>query len=114
MFERIQIIAIISSFFFLGFIINLIRRKQIKEAYSILWLGFVIIFLFFSFWKRGLDFFAALVGIYYPPAFLFLILILAIIFILVQYSIVVSKQNEQIRKIVQEIAILKSKIEKNE
>ena len=106
--ERIQIISLISSILFLICIFELIRRKQIKEAYSILWLIFGFIFIFFSIWKKGLDYISTLVGIYYPPAFLFLLLIIAIILILVQFSIVISKQNDKLKKLSQEIALIKA------
>lgn len=111
-FEKIQIISLIGSLFFLTFIFELIRRKRIKEAYSILWLLFGLIFLFFSFWKNGLDYFSSIVGIYYPPAFLFLIMIVSIILILVQFSIIVSSQDEKIKKLAQEIAIMKEQNDK--
>jgi hypothetical protein len=112
--ERIQIISLISSILFLVFIFELIRRKKIKEAYAILWLIFGFIFIFFSIWKKGLDYISALVGIYYPPAFLFLLLIVAIILILVQFSIVISKQSDHIRKLTQEISLLNIKNNNNE
>ncbi|MGM0600244.1 MAG: DUF2304 domain-containing protein [Candidatus Rifleibacteriota bacterium] len=106
--ERIQIISLISSVLFLIFIFELIRRKKIKEAYAILWLIFGFIFIFFSIWKQGLDYISELVGIYYPPAFLFLLLIIAIILILIQFSIVISKQSDILKKLTQEIALIKT------
>jgi len=109
--DRIQIISIFSSILFLFFILELIRKKQLKEAYALLWIIFSFIFLFFSCWKTGMDYFAARVGIYYPPAFLFLILIVAIIAILVQFSVLVSLQGEKIRILTQEITLLKTKLE---
>lgn len=110
-FDKIQIISLVGSFSFLAMIFELIRQKKIKEAYALLWLFFGAIFLFFSYWKAGLDYFSAMFGIFYPPAFLFLILIIAIILILVQFSVVVSSQNEKIQKLTQEVALLKSKHE---
>lgn len=110
--EKIQIISIIGSIVFLAVILELIRVKLIKEAYALLWLFFGFIFLFFSIWKQGLDYFASKFGIFYPPAFLFLIMIVAIIFILVQFSIVISSQNNKIKTLAQELALLKEKNEK--
>lgn len=112
--EKIQLIAILGSILFMIGIIELIRRKQIKEAYALLWLIFGTVFVIFSIWKKGLDFLAALVGIYYPPALLFLILILAIILVLIQFSVVISKNNDRIRKLTQEIALLKNQLEANQ
>lgn len=108
--ERIQIISILGSTVFLALTFELIRKKLVKEAYAILWLAFGVIFLFFSCWKRGLDYFAALVGIYYPPALLFLILILALILILIQFSVVISSQNQKIKQLAQELALLKNEL----
>lgn len=109
--EKIQLIAIAGSIVFMGSILELIRRKLIKEAYALLWIIFGLIFILFSCWKSGLDYFAALVGVYYPPALLFLMLIVAIIMILVQFSVVVSKQNDKIKNLAQEIALLRNKLE---
>jgi len=112
--ERIQIISIIGSLCFLIAISHLIRTKMLKEAYAILWLLFGAVFMIFSIWKKGLDFFAALVGVYYPPALLFLILIIALVLILIQFSVVISSQNDKIRILCQELALLKKSIEKSE
>jgi hypothetical protein len=112
--DQIQIISIVSSVFFLFLVIELIRKKYLKEAYALLWIFFSFVFLFFSMWKKGMDYFAKLVGIYYPPAFLFLILIVAIILILVQFSVIVSSQNEKIKRLTQEIALLKLEFEQTQ
>ena len=108
--ERIQIISIIGSFVFLLGVLELIRIKLIKEAYALLWLIFGAIFILFSFWKQGLDFLAGIVGIYYPPALLFLMLIIAIILILIQFSVVISKNNDSIKNLTQELALLQNQI----
>lgn len=104
--ERIQIISTVGSLAFLAMILRLIKAKMLKEAYAILWLLFGTVFLISSVWKKGLDYLAALAGIYYPPALLFLIMIIALILVLIQFSIVVSSQNDKIRKLSQEIALL--------
>jgi len=108
--ERIQIISIIGSFVFLLGVLELIRIKLIKEAYALLWLLFGAIFILLSFWKQGLDFLAGIVGIYYPPALLFLMLIIAIILILIQFSVVISKNNDSIKNLTQELALLQNQI----
>lgn len=110
--ERIQIIAIIGSVIFLISILELIRRKLLKEAYAILWLVFGFAFLLLSCCKQAIDYVSKIVGIYYPPAMLLLFLIFALICVLVQFSVVVSRQNDQIRKLSQKIAILEDSIDK--
>ena len=109
--ERIQLIALAGSIFFMAGVAELIRRKSLKEAYALLWLIFGGIFILFSFWKSGLDFFAAMAGVYYPPALLFLILIVAIIVILINFSVVLSSNNDKLRTLTQELALLKQELE---
>lgn len=111
-FERIQLISLAGSLFFMLGVLELIRRQKVKEAYALLWLIFGSIFILLSFWKSGLDYFAGIFGIYYPPALLFLILIVAVILILVSYSAVISSQNDKIRALTQELALMKVELEK--
>ena len=111
-FERLQLISLAGSLFFMLGVLELIRRQKVKEAYALLWLIFGSIFILMSFWKSGLDYFAGIFGIYYPPALLFLILIVAVILILVSYSAVISSQNDKIRALTQELALMKVQLEK--
>jgi hypothetical protein len=108
---RTQYIGIITSIIFLTFIIQLIRKGHLKESYSILWLFFGLILLFFSIWRHGLDTVALSVGIAYPPAMLFIIMILGMLLVLIQYSIVITKQSIKIKKLSQEMAIIKEAME---
>ena len=110
--NRVQPVAIIGSVFFLIFILELIRKKAVKEEYSLLWLFCSFIFILFSIWREGLDFLADLIGIDYAPAALLLLLIIAIILIMIQFSMVISKLAEHNKILTQELAILKEKIDR--
>jgi hypothetical protein len=106
-FSRIQYIALTVSILFLFLIIELVRNGKIKESYSILWLFFAVSFILLSIWRDGLEIFSRFVGVFYPPAALFLILFILIILILIQFSIVISKQSKHIKDLTQEIALLR-------
>ena len=60
--NRIQVIAIICNLLFFYFVINLVRRKRLREAYSLLWILFCLVFLVFSFWRNGLEVLASWLG----------------------------------------------------
>lgn len=111
---KIQIISIIFSLCFLGFILEIIRRKMLKEAYALIWVIMGISFLILSCWQKGLDWISSLFGIYYSPAFLFLVMLTACIMILIQYSVVLSRQTDKIRSMAQEIALLRERLDKIE
>lgn len=108
--HRIQFIAISGSVGLLLFILELIRRKRIRENYSLLWLFIGTIFMFFSVWRRGLEVLAKLMGIAYPPTAFLLILVMALFVILIQFSIITSDLTEKNRKMAQEIGLLKEKV----
>lgn len=107
---KIQIISIIGALTFMFFIFRLITKGKLREEYSIIWIICTVILLVFSIWRNGLDVMAKLLGVYYAPALVFLAAIFAIIVFLVHLSVVNSKQHEQIKKLTQEMAILKSKL----
>ncbi len=110
--NRIQLLAVAGSFVMLVFIIELIRRKLIKEEYSLLWLFSGLLFFVLSVWRDGLESFSKLVGISYPPASLLLVLVLGGFAIMVHFSIVITKLSERNKTIVQELSLLKREFEK--
>lgn len=108
---KIQIVSIAASLVYLVFIIELVRRKKIKESYALLWVGIGLVFFILSIWRAGLEYFAALVGVAYPPAALFLVLILAVFLILIQFSIIISEQAADVKRLSQELGLLRMEME---
>lgn len=111
--DKIQLISILGSVILIVFILLLIIYRRLKEEYSLLWLFFSFLFLALSIWKNGLEWIAGLLGISYAPAALFLILIMSIFAMLVEFSIIISKQSEWIKQSAQEIGLLKLEMEKH-
>jgi hypothetical protein len=109
--DKVQYFAITGSVILFIFIIELIRRKKIKEQYSLLWLFISTGFIALSIWRDGIEEIAILVGIAYAPAAFLLILVMAIFLILIQFSVIISKLSETNKTLVQEIALLKQKID---
>ena len=108
---RIQVLAIIGSIIFLIFIIELIRKRKIKDAYGLLWVFFAVVFIVIAVWRQGLEVISRLLGIYYTPAAFLLILIMAILLILIQYSLVISRLSDNYKTLNQQIGILKLELE---
>lgn len=110
--NRIQVFSIIGSFLLFLFILRLVKRKKLKEEYSLLWLGFGIVFIMLSVFRPLLEVVASAIGIVYAPAALLLILVISVFFILIQFSIVISKLAEGNKNLTQEVGILKAEIKK--
>jgi hypothetical protein len=105
---RVTILSIVASAALLLYILEMVRRRKLREEYSILWLFGSVVILVLSLKKNWLDNLAHSMGIVYPPSFLFLIGILFILLILIHFSIAISKLHQMNKKMAQEIALMKS------
>ena len=113
MFEisQIQVVAITVSISLFLFIMYLIRSQRLKEEYSLLWIFFSVVFIVLSFWRSGLDYISDFLGVAYPPAALFMVLLMAVFLILIEFSIIISKLSNKNKSLAQEIALLKQRLE---
>ena len=107
-----QILSIIGSILILLLLIELIRRRKLKENYSLLWFGIAIVFLIFSIWPDFLFYIASLLGIQYAPSALFLILVTGLYLLLLHFSVVISELSEKNKKLSQKIGLMDSEIRK--
>jgi len=107
---RQKIFAILVALVLLIIIIDLVRRKKLKEEYSFLWIltGFTIITVVL--WYDILVYLTKLIGAVLPTSTLFLLSIIFIILILLHFSIRISTLNEQIKILTQELSILKTEL----
>ena len=106
---RISFLSVLVSVALLFYILEMVRRRKLREEYSILWLAGGVILLVFSLKRDWLEWAADRAGIYYPPSFLFLIGMLFILLILIHFSITISRLYQMNKKMAQELALLKEK-----
>ncbi len=109
--DRIQVFAIIASFIVGLFILELVRKKKLMEKYSLIWIFSAVILVILSFWRNLLEWLAGLLGIYYAPTALFIVISFCGMGLLIHFSIAISKLSEQNKILAQELALLKYQIE---
>ncbi|MBN1768110.1 MAG: DUF2304 domain-containing protein [Prolixibacteraceae bacterium] len=109
--DRIQLISIIISVTLFIFVFNLVRKRRLKTEYSLIWLIVATVFIIFSFWKYGIDWLAGVMGIAYAPSVLFLMLLFGIVMLLIEFSLIISKQAEKIKILSQELGLMKQDLE---
>ena len=112
--SKVQVVAILGCLLFLALVIEAVRRRHLKEAYSLLWLILGLLFLALAIWRSGLEYVSNMVGIYYAPSMLFLFMLCAQFLILFQYSMIMTKRAEETKRLAQEIALLEERIRKLE
>jgi len=86
---------------------ELIRKKKLREEYSILWLFTGLAILVFSLWPEFIlsQFFVRFTGIFYLSAVV-LIAFLFILLIVFHFSVVISKLTSQSKDLAQRYALL--------
>jgi hypothetical protein len=105
--DRIQIVVIILSIFFGCMIAYLIYKGRLREEYAFFWIICDIALVVFSFWRNGLELFASFLNVKEAPNLLFAAFIFLILIYLLHLSVVKTKMRDEIKKLAQEIAILK-------
>ena len=99
-------IIIISGFVFFNVIYMLVKRN-LSESNSILWFFIASLTLLSGIFPGLLDKAAALVGIDYQPAFLFLVSIIALLLLSFKSSIDISKIESRLAELAITLSILK-------
>lgn len=110
--NQVQYIAIGFSLILFFVILFLIRKRRIKEEYSLMWLLFSLVFIVFALWRKGLDVVSGFLGIAYPPAAMLLILLMAVFLIMIEFSMIISKLADKNKNLAQEIGLLYHETEK--
>lgn len=110
----IYIFAIVFSIGLIIFVLNLVRKNQLDEKYSVLWFFASIIVLIVSVYPKIIIIVANKFNVYYPPSLMFLFGIIILGAYIIHITTVITKQNKMIIKLTQELGILKEKIERIE
>lgn len=108
----IQYVSLGGSLIFLLIVFLTIYRGALREGYALLWIFVTLGMIFLSIVPKLLDLAAALVGIRTPAFVLLLFMLGGILLLLMQQSIVISKHNEKIKRLTEELALLQEDIQR--
>ena len=108
--SMIQVLAIAVSTALLLVVLELVRRRRLTEEYSFIWIACALALLGLSIWRDVLHAIARWLGVFYPPAVLLLVLILFVFVGLLYFSVTISRQREQIERLIEDVAILEARL----
>ena len=108
--DLVQIVSISISAVLLIVVLELVRRRRLTEEYSFIWIVCAGALLALSFWRNLLDLAAAALGVHYPPAVLLLVLTFVVVIVSLYFSVVVSRQRQQIERLAEELALLDAEV----
>jgi hypothetical protein len=102
---RQYVVMLLISLGFLALIIRLIQKGMLDISYCWLWLGVGIMAPLIVIKYDWLLWFSKLIGAVSPITTLFLFSILILFLMCLQFSIVISMQRRQIKRLTQQMAI---------
>ncbi|MER7892648.1 DUF2304 domain-containing protein [Micromonospora sp. NPDC094482] len=108
---KLTLVTGLTGLILLATIVELLRRRQLREKYGMLWLGVLLIVIPLSLFPRLLDNVAELLGV---AAGVSLVLFLGIVFLLlvcVHLSWEVSALEEETRTLAEDFALLRAEID---
>jgi uncharacterized membrane-anchored protein len=91
-------------------IFELVRRKKFREELSIGWLLIGLGLILSSFADQIIDPLALRLGIRYPPALAFIIVVLLLVLVVLYFSIAVSDLKSKNKELTQKIALMEYKL----
>lgn len=114
MWGRVEWVMIVVTLLFIFSVLELIRRRRLKEEYSLLWLLAGVVMLVLTVGRPLLDVLAAAIGIYYAPSALFLVAGLLAMALGLHFTAVISTLTDQNRVLAQRLAILEERVRRSE
>ena len=103
---NLRIVAIAGSLALLIFIVELVRRRRLKEEYSVLWMATALVLLLLAVWGGLLRDLAQLVGADSQASALYFFGILFVVALLLHFSVRVSALERRVVVLLQEVAML--------
>ena len=104
---RQQIFALIVCLIVFVFTIDMVRRRRLREEYSVLWLGTSLLMFVLVIKYSWLEALTGFIGAGLPTTTLFIGSIVFLILICVQFSIKISVLTNQVKHLAQDNAILR-------
>lgn len=105
-----QTFAVIASVLTLGIIGELVRRRRLREEYAWLWLLTGVLMVLLASWYGLIEGITHLIGAVTPTTTLFVFGLLFLLVVSVHFSVVISRLSQQVRRLVQELALLEAEL----
>ena len=104
-------VSVAGSVAILGTVVWLTATGRLKPRYALLWLLASALLVAVSVWHELIDVVGAWFGVDYKPSLLFLGALVFLMLILLHMSVVVSRLTEQTRRLAQEMALVRRRLD---
>jgi hypothetical protein len=109
---RQQVFALIISLLVFIFTIDMVRKRRLREEYSVLWLATSLTMFVLVIRYDWLVAITTFIGAALPTTTLFIASIIFLMLTAVQFSIKISKLTDQVKNLAQDNALLRAMVER--
>ena len=110
----VSLLASLASIVLLLAVLELVRRRRLREKYALLWIVTAVVLLVLSVWRGAVTTIAQALGVSYGPAVIFAVGAVFVLVVLLHYSTVISALTDRTVVLAQRVAILEERIAKLE
>jgi hypothetical protein len=103
---RLRVIAVGGSLVVFGFVVELVRRRRLKEEYSVLWIVTALVLILLAAWNGLLNQASHLIGAASSQNTLFFFGLMFVVLMLLHFSVRISAMERRITSLVQELGLL--------
>src|SRR3954451_13057147 len=103
---RIRVLTIGGALIILLMVVELVRRRKLKEEYSVLWVVTAVLTLLVSIWFSLLTGVTDAIGAISPASTLFFFGLLFCIVLLLHFSVRISALERRLTTLVQEVGLM--------
>ena len=111
--ERQKLVAIVLAASILILVVELVRRRQLREEYSVLWILTAILLLVLALNNRVLIWVQNLIGAAPPQSALFFGGLVFLILLCLQFSVRLSRLTYRTRTLAQRMALLEEEVQRS-
>jgi len=108
-----RFVALFISVVLVILIVELVRRRKLREEYSWLWLSLSLAIFVLALWPGFLDFVTNLIGAVLSTSTLFFFALVFLMLITIQFSVEISSLRTQVKNLAQQLAILQETSEES-
>jgi len=102
---RTRLLAIAGAVVLLLIIVDLVRRRKLKEEYSVLWVGAALGLIIMASWVQLLSWITTAIGGVTLSSTIFFFALLFVFFVLLHYSVRISSMERRMTALVQEMGL---------
>jgi hypothetical protein len=106
----VRVISLVGGLVVLVAMVELLRRRQLREKYAALWLVVAVVVLVLGIFPRLFDDLAHAVGVANPPDLLLFIASLVLLLVCVHLSWEIGRLEDRARVLAEELALLKHEV----